>query len=230
MTELLKYGITPNQYQSREGKVFSIIEKLGQKLMKNECILDDKKELREIQIYSIYFLMNRLIANNKNYIYMINFYQIINFFRDIDFCLKLLVFCIYSNFNNKNHIFIDELHSSLFASDIRYTIYNGYGNNLVNHYNELNVEDQKKINDSLSIKDFIIIGNKQFQESIKTIENKIKAIENKIKAKSLQYLQIEQISNYIKEKNKKDIIKDNKLIVYFYYLIIRFEEFQKKCR
>ena len=74
------------------------------------------------------------------------------------------------------------------------------------------------INNSLTIKDFIVSGNKQFHQ-------KIKKIEKNIKAKSIKYLNIEQISNYLEEKKKKEI-NQKQILTYFYFLIIKFEEFQ----
>ena len=216
--DLLKPKITINHYQKRENKMFFIAEKLVQKLLKNESILQEKKELKEIQIYSLLFVNYRLIESNKNMIKLFNFYQIINFFRDFDFCLKLLLLNIYSNFNNKNHNFIDEIYSSLIASEIRYLIYGSYLCQVTdNNIENLTEEQQNKLNDSLTIKDYLIVGDDKFQE-------KIKIIEKNIKAKSLKYLCIEQIFNYIKEKNEKD---KNLILTYFYYLIIKFEEFKK---
>ena len=221
---LLKDKITINSYQNREEKIASIVEKLCEKLNKNESILDEKNDLKEIQIHLIILSLYNIISsnnNNNNLNKLINYYQILNYFRDVDFCFKIIIYETYFKLNNKNHNFVDDMYSSLISSDIRFSMYLSYLDNLNKIDNELNKEYQREINDSLNIKDFLIIGNKEFQK-------KIKLIEKDLKAKSIKYLQIEQISNYINEKNEKDNNRERqRLIIYFYYLIITFEEFQE---
>ena len=70
----------------------------------------------------------------------------------------------------------------------------------------MNFENLQKINNTLLIKDFLIIGNEEFNK-------KIKLIEKDLKANSIKYIQINQIRDYLSEKNKKD-----KLRVFFYFL------------
>ena len=63
----------------------------------------------------------------------------------------------------------------------------------------------------LDVSIFLIIGNKEFQDEIKSIESDLKI-------NSIKYLKFEEISDYIKEKNIKD--KNQKIIrIYFYYII-----------
>ena len=207
--------ITTKHYEERENNVFEFAEKLAQKLMKNESILDDKIELKEIQIYSILFVNYRINETISNYQKLYNFYQIINYFRDLDFCLKLLVLNIYINLNNKNYNFADDIMSSLLASDIRYIRYLGYLDQITPN-NDLNEKDQNIINDTLTIKDFIIIGDSQFQA-------KIKNVEKDIKSKSFKYLEMYQLYSYINKKKEKD---SDLIVVYFYYLIMKLEEFK----
>lgn len=111
------------------------------------------------------------------------------------------------------------MHSSLFTSDIRLQIFTIY---LGTKYKEFNEKNINEINDSFKVKDYLIIGNELFKE-------KIKSIERDLKAKSIKYLQIEQISHYINTKNEKDKNKagNKNLIVYYYYLIITLKEFQE---
>ena len=80
---------------------------------------------------------------------------------------------------------------------------------------------KKKLYNSLSIKDFIIVGNKEFHK-------KIKLIEKDIKSKSIKYLNIDEMLNYIKEKNDNDKKKENgkNILSYFYFLIIEFKEYK----
>ena len=213
--ELLKDGITNNLFESQEKKVITIAEKLCNKLRKNISILNEKNDLKEIQIYCIYFSIYNFSNFAKKY-ELIDFYQIISFFREIDFCLKMLIYCIYIKLNNKNHNFLNDVTSSLMISDERYLYFNTYIENLSKIDNELNEKDLRKVNDSLTIKNFLILGNKTFQQ-------KIIFIEKYLKAKSIKYLEIEAISKFMKEK----LGSNENLKVYFYYLIITLEDFQE---
>ena len=221
--DLLGLNIDKNLIGSQEIEAASLCKKLCQKLKRNESILEDKKDLKKIQIYcinlSIYnILSDQYLESNKKELF--EFYQFINFLRDIDFCIKLYLFNNYSKFNNKSHHFYNDIHSSLFTSDIRlqiFTIYLGRAK-----YKEFNEKNINEINDSFKVKDYLIIGNELFKE-------KIKSIERDLKAESIKYLQIEQISHYINTKNEKDKNKagNKNLIVYYYYLIITLKEFQE---
>ena len=84
---------------------------------------------------------------------------------------------------------------------------------------ELTEEKIIKINNLLSQKNFLIIGEKEFTEKIKTIEKDLKI-------ETIKYLKINEITNYINEKNKNDH-KKNKVRIFFYYVIIQYEEFKE---
>lgn len=182
-------------------------------IKKNESILNEKNDIKEIQIYSIYF---------PAYIYsrdpmgksLFDFYQILSFLRDVDFSLKFLLYFNYIRLNNKNHYFVNDLVSSLISSEIRFNYFNFYILNITKPDIELNELDKRKLNDSLAIKDFLIIGNISFQQ-------KIKFVEKDLNTKSIKYLEFETFSQYLKEK------EDESLRVYFYYLIITLENFQE---
>ena len=176
-----------------ESKIFPILEKLCQKIINNECILDEKESLRELQISCIYKIIFGLIYLKKKYNILSNYYQILNLFRDVDFCVKLLFFMM-CHINNK-HNYLDEIDFCLTVCEPRYHLYNFYISQIDKKCN-FNEKEQNLINDSLTIKDFIIIGNSQFHEKIKTIEKSIKS-------KTFEYLNIEQISKYLEETRKK---------------------------
>ena len=59
------------------------LEKLYNKIIKNESILDETYALKEIQIYSIFYTMIdfNFYSNSSPF----NYYQIINYFKDFDF-------------------------------------------------------------------------------------------------------------------------------------------------
>ena len=83
--------------------------------------------------------------------------------------------------------------------------------------NSLFKENQSVIYESLTIKDFIVVGDIIFHK-------KIKPIEKYIKFKSFRYMRIEEISNYL---NLRKIAERKTIYTYFYFLIIGFKEFRK---
>jgi hypothetical protein len=52
--DLLKIQLTPNMIYIAQSKLETIMDELCKKIMKNECILDDKDKLKEMQIYLIH--------------------------------------------------------------------------------------------------------------------------------------------------------------------------------
>ena len=192
------------------------LEVLCQKIMNKGSILDETDKLKELQIYLINKfalcknLLNQIYNMNGNYYY---YFQIINFFRDIDFCLKILVLCIYCGFNNKKFNFIDELNFALTFCEPRYQIFGDYldQNEKIKKFNQ---KEQKILTDSLTIKEFIVIGNNIFCDKIRIIEKNFKSF-------SFNYLTIEQLSSFLIGK-KKGV----RIINYFYFLIIKYEDFE----
>ena len=255
--DLFKEKIQP-EIMIEQKKLSTIIEKLSNKITENECILDEKDELKEMQISLIHMISYNISLLNQDPTIYINYYQIINFFRDIDFCLKLYISNnMISAFNNKKHNFMEEMIFSLTLSEPRFNFYLLYVNQIYvkNKFNEeteneitneetenkitneetenkitneetknkitknkmTDEEIENKIINSLTIKDFIIVGDPQFFEMIK-------AIENNIKSKSFKYLNIKQIYNYLEEKKKE---KGPEIWTCYYFLIMRLEEYQE---
>ena len=215
--DLFNDEITSDLITSIQFKVIPILEKLSQKIKNNECILDEKDDLKEIQICCIYNLCFGLITANQDSKILSSFSQIMHFFRDVDFCLKLfLISFSFAFFNNKKNNFLDEINLCLTFCEPRYLFYTTYLDqpDKVSKFNE---KEENLIYDSLTIKDFIIIGNNNFHVKIKTIEMNIKS-------KSFKYLNIEQISKYLEEKKNE---KGVKIVPYYYFLIIKLEEYQE---
>jgi len=173
INEIFKKEITFDMIIGLEFNLFSILEKLCKKIMENESILDEKDELKEIQISCIYLIIFAFKTTNQDFYSFMNNIQIKNFFRDIDFCLKILVSSKFSILNGEKFNFLDEINLSLSICDLRYPIYITVLINEDINKNYFTEEEKKLINDSLSIKDFIIIGDKKFHEKIKTIEKYI---------------------------------------------------------
>ena len=222
--KILMDDITPKIYMKLYNeKVFEISEKLYGKLMKNESILNEKEDLKQIQTFAIlltFFGLSR--HRNKDFI---EFYQIINFYRDIDFSLKLLILYVYLIFdedeekNLKNNLCL-----AFSFCDFRPTrIFLEYADTCSKDFKlYLNKEDQKNLDESLTIKDFLVIGDKYFHE-------KIQNIQKNINIQTIKYLtKIDEIPSYIKNKNIIDSRKeDDNRLTFFYYLIIKAEDFHK---
>lgn len=194
-------------------KLYVLSEQLFDKIGLRQSILEEKECLKDFQISILHILSFGLRAENIDPSFF-SYYQIINFFRDIDFSLKIYLISIYAGLNNNKHVFIDELISALFINEPRYVIYIFYLNQLRNA-SIFTKEEQNIINKTLTIKDFIIPGDKEFHE-------KIRRIENNIKSTSFKYLNIEQIAYYLEQIKRE---KGSKILPYFYFLIIRYEEF-----
>ena len=98
LANLLSYEEIKNIYENnftkenlseRSEKAFSLIEKLVEKILAKESILELKEELIEIQKYYILFLFLTLSMVQKTK--FVKFYQTINFLRDFGFCSKLFI-------------------------------------------------------------------------------------------------------------------------------------------
>ena len=77
--DLFNNEITSDLYLSTQYKIIQILEKLSQKIMNNECILDEKDDLKELQIFCIYHLNFTLTMLNKDSHILCSDHQIINF-------------------------------------------------------------------------------------------------------------------------------------------------------
>ena len=178
--------------------------------------MDEKDKIKEIQIFIIQLISSNFIVLKETKIIKEDYYQILNFFRDFDFCLKILLLSFISTINNIKIKFFDEFIFALSVSDIRYVLFTFYSKQFIDS-KKFNEKEKDIINDTLKIKDFIVIGNNNFHEKIKTIEKDIQS-------KSFEYLDIKDIENYLYKKKK-----DNNATIqtYFYFLIIRYKEYKE---
>ena len=197
--------------------MLQISEELCYKILNKENIIDEKNDLKILQIilidsYCYFFNFSNLLDISL----INNYYHITNYFMDIDFCLKIFLLTIYTKLNTKSHNFYSELLFCLMTCDQRVNFLNLYLENSIKP-KIFNEKLRNVINDTLTIKDFIILGDKRFHD-------KIKVIEKNIKSNSFQYLNIGQIRNYFKQR-KKD--KGSQIVPYYYFLVIRFEEYKE---
>ena len=222
---LLSEDITPEKYTDLYNKsVYEISDKLYEKIMNNESILNQKESLKNLQIFAIIFSFFFLCRKRAKG--FIEFYQVINFYRDIDFCLKYLILSILSIFKDCKSIFYNDLYSAFNYSDYRICrIFLQYGIEFENNKKfTLSEEVQKTFDNSLTIKDFIVIGDNNFYNKINnSIENKNFSID------SIKNLTANKISDYIKQKSLIDSRKKEKncRVIFFYNLIINFDDFKK---
>lgn len=197
---ILENEIAKDEFHKLQKEAEQLTNKFAIKIMNNESIMDNKNELRELQKYYIYYMYNDLNAPIDKKKDFIKYYQIINFLRDFDFCLKINININFSKLNNKNHNFYNDLVDSLFSCGDD-SISNFYLNltDIEKKIEDLNEGYKMVINKSLTQKDFLIIENENIKE-------KIQSIEKELKAESIKYLKIEEIKNYIIEKNEHDKI------------------------
>ena len=217
LSDLISESYSSSNYSVSD----EISGKLYKKILNNESILDDEIHLKKFQISLLYEIsVSSRIAFGINTDLFTN-YQIVNYLRDLGFCLILILFQNILIINNKKYNFLDELVICLSASETRYKIYSYYLNCQVVKTGLFNQdifkENEDIIKDALTIKDFIVLGDIKFHE-------KIKPIEMYIKSKSFKYIKMEQISGYL---NSKKIEERTKIFTYFYFLIIILEKKKK---
>ena len=127
--KFLSENITPKNYMDLYNEsVYHISEILAEKIMNNKSILEEKEFLKKIQKFAI--LLTFFGLSRHKHKSFIEFYQIINLYRDIDFSLKLLIFYVYLIFNDNKNIFMNDLYQALNLCDLRINkIFIEYTNN-----------------------------------------------------------------------------------------------------
>ena len=182
-------------------------EILSIKLKNNESLLERNKDLlNEFQKSAIYFnlLVNSIVVNPKD-IQMI--YISKSLYKDIDFCLKSILIKIQSGPGHLQNI-VKNLFQVLFFYDERLMSYSNYISSICEEGNILDQKDTKLLDNSLIIRDYLVLGNHIFH-------SKIKSIEKSIDIKNIGYLSIETVENYY----KKLICKMDYKIISFFVII-----------
>ena len=175
--------------------------------------LEQKENLKKFHS----FLIDFIISLNKNNT-LSKFPVIIKYLMDIDFCLKFFfhfIFAVASPYIKHYKNYPGYLVNSFL--DKRIEIFKDYISMDSIEKKALKIissEEVKKINDAIKIKDFIVIGDKEFHNIIKNNEKNFE--HNKI-----NYIKIKELRNYISlEMNKRERN-------FNYFLIIEIEEMQK---
>ena len=153
----------------KEKEIFKKIEEclnyLILKIKEKKCIFNEQK-LKELQIKLIeYSVLNRKVK--------LDFYQIRFLFQDIDFCLKIFLYLI--NLNYFNEVFGNIINSFIsIQMDKRINNYINYEasniKDLTDQYKEFDDHQMKTLNNSLKIKNTLIIGQKSFHDFIKDLK------------------------------------------------------------
>ena len=140
---------------------------------------------------------------------------LIKYFMDIDFCLKLFLFHVYQFFKCKQYII--KMKTSLSQTDKRINIYINYL--LTKKYKDgglkfISEDDLNTINETLKIRDFIVVGSKKFHKLIR-------GIENNFAHKKIGYIGMNELRDYLIQK------KDVKYRSFSYFLIIKAKNAEK---
>ena len=217
LSDLISESYSSSNYSVSD----EISGKLYKKILNNESILDDENLLKKLQISFLYEISVSIKVSFGINAELFNNYQIVNYLRDLGFCLILALSQNMMIITNKKYNLFEELLIYMSAFETRYKIYSYYLNcqtlKVLPFNQNIFKENEDKIKDALTIKDFIVLGDIKFHE-------KIKPIEMYIKSKSFKYIKIGQIYEYL---NSKKMEESKKIITYFYFLIIKLEEFKK---
>ena len=142
--DILKVKIADNLFQNNNKDILATFDKIAKKINENENILEDTKNLKDIHKFCLFSIYHDFGYKKEKGI-IFDFYQIINFLRDFDFCLKMQTYMEYGKFNNKKHNFINEIYFSLDLSEKRFSIYVSYISQIIIH-NDFNKEEQNNLN------------------------------------------------------------------------------------
>ncbi len=168
-------------------------------------LFEDKERLKNFQLSLIEFnLFIEYIYQEFDIEKFGKYYQIKNFFRDIDFCLCKFIYNIINlctNFPLKNEIF------HYMCRDNQFCDYINYGLHLQKDNITPETEDEKIFNQAIKYNDTIVIGDKNFIDIIKKM---------KLPCKNLYYINEKEILNFF--KNPKKI--NNKYHICKYLIII----------
>jgi len=221
IVSLLKEELTikdlREDYQEIQEKHLDII--LTKLVKEKSSILEEINLLKFLQSFLIKFVKFwAKIFVEFEYDDYCKFPLLIKYLMDIDFCLKIFFCDIYKLFKSKQYQ--RKCSSSLNEVDKRIMTFQVYCAS--KHYKKtalkyVSEENLNILNDTLSIKDFIVIGDSGFHKKIKVIENKI--IDGKF-----EYIDIIDLRDYLKFlKQKKSVRYRN----FAFFVIIKDKDAEK---
>ena len=176
-------------------------EALASQIDKGISILNKKQELKLLQKLLIELnLSNAQLIDKYNVSELIEFYQIKNYLRDIDFCLGVAILDIIHN-ACRNYPSEFEITPSYMNKEKRLIFYKVYSIE-AKKINDIEDEQAEAYNKAIKYNDTIVLGDTNFHELIKKID---------IPCENIYYLNEEQFSNFFKVpkkiKNKYKICK-----------------------
>ena len=164
-------------------------------------ILDKTEHLKFLHIFLINFLKRIIkLLYGFNFDDYSKFPYLVNNFMDLDFCLKLFFFRVYGGF--KCDIYKIKCRASLLESDQRIMTSNGYFSTHMHEKDALksiSIKDLKAFNENLKIRNFIVLGKKNFHKKIKNIEKNFSDEKT-----TISYLEIKELKDYLDLKRKTD--------------------------
>ena len=192
---------------------------LAAKIEEKKCIFFEKK-LKELQIKIIQLYK----LNNEQIFQYSYFYQTIFYLKDIDFCLKLF-------FKILDQLYPSDIFGKIVTSfsiiniDKRISSFEYYyqlqqviklrsiDTNILNNLSDLENEEIEIINNSLKIKHTLVIGEKNFQEFIKSLNLSTKQF----------FLQFEELKDFC--STLKDFKINDRYLINKYFMIIEDKNF-----
>ena len=185
--------------------IFQITTLFAMNIDMGISLFEDKQRLKNFQLSLIEFnLYTEYIIQKFDIEKFGKYYQIKNFYRDIDFCLCKCIYSIINfcpNFPLKKDIF------HYMSRDNQFTDYINYGLHLQKDNMTPETEDEKIFNQAIKYNDTIVIGDKYFVDIIKKM---------KLPCKNLYYINEKEILKFF--KNPKKI--DNKYKICKYLIIM----------
>jgi hypothetical protein len=214
---LLKEKLEPSDIEKDYSGLSLHLNFLYKKLTEEKVsILDETVHLKPLQIFLIKYI--------KYYTTMIYDFDDISIFPsmikclgDLDFCLKYFFFRTYGWFQDQ--LYKMRCRGALDEIDKRiplFYIYSSFKRQKVDALKLISEEELKTLNQTLIIKDFIVIGDNNFHNTIKTIESQF--IHRKI-----GYISKTQVRDYIQDKK----INCGKYRNFSYMIIINAKDFDK---
>jgi len=213
-----KYTINDLRKDYKELNDSNIIIILSNKLMEEKTsILEETTNLKMLHLFLINFNL-LLIYEKYEFNEYLNFPLMIKYLMDLDFCLKLFICQFYELYNKIN---FEICYRTLYEVDKRIPIFFVYcklNKDKEFALKEISQQNFNILNETLRIRDFIVIGEEIFFEKIRNIENLFKH------RKNIPYLSISQVRDYLKKK------KEEKYRNFFYFIITSSEEASKSFK
>ena len=195
----------------RDSHLNILVDKLNKEKV---SILDQVANLKFLHIFLIKFLKRLIILIYKfDFDEYSKFPNLVNNFMDLDFCLKLFFFRLYGGFKcagykTKCRGALDETDKRILISNCEYFSIHCYQAHALK---TISINDLKTLNENLKIRDFIILGKKNFHKIIKDIEKNFSDEKS-----TTSYLEINELKDYLDEKRITDEFRK-----FTYFVIIK---------